>query len=61
MIGMAKLRNDLEGVVYVGGAPFTAGAELPKGAVVSKDLLDSGAPSGGAGKKTGSRASSKGE
>lgn len=61
MIGMAKLRNDLEGVVYVEGVPFAAGAELPKGAVVSNSLLGGTVTGGVGGKKQASRASAKGE
>lgn len=34
-----KLRDDLAGVVYVGGVAYTAGADLPEGAAVSATLL----------------------
>ena len=34
-----KLRDDLAGVVYVGGVAYMAGADLPEGATVSATLL----------------------
>lgn len=36
---MAKIREDLTGVVYIDGAPFAAGDQIPQGAVVAESLL----------------------
>lgn len=36
---MAKLRDDLVGVVHIGGGVYAAGDEVPDGAVVSGGLL----------------------
>lgn len=41
---MAKLRDDLVGVVYVEGRAFGAGDDLPDGAVVSDSLVEVEAP-----------------
>lgn len=49
---MAKIRDDLIGVVHVGGVVLSAGDEVPDGAVVADSLLAPAAPSrGGRGRR----------
>lgn len=36
---MTKLRDDLDGVVYIDGAAYKAGDEVPRGAIVAASLL----------------------
>lgn len=36
---MTKLRDDLDGVVYIDGAAYKAGDEVPRGAAVAASLV----------------------
>ena len=38
---MTKLRDDLDGVVYIDGNAYKAGDEVPNGATVSESLVAS--------------------
>lgn len=52
---MAKLRDDLVGVVYVGGRAYSAGDNLPTGAVVAASLIEPEAPAAPAPRKRRAR------